>query len=189
MQIHTATYLKSLVPEAPLPEVSFPVFAFIGRSNAGKSSFINTITGQKDLCRSGSTPGVTTKVNLFLINKKILFADLPGYGYAKASRGERKILQKIIFWYLSHPEVPFKQIYLLVDSRIGPTESDLEIIEFLNHNQIPTIIIASKIDKLKNSEKASQLKKIAIAIPNLPIIPFSALSGEGKKAVLETLTA
>ena len=188
MQIQTATYLKSVVPGAPLPEAKLPVFAFIGRSNAGKSSFINTITGQKDLCRSGSTPGVTTKVNLFLINKKVHFADLPGYGYAKASRGERKVLQKIIFWYLSHPEVPFKQIYLLVDSRIGPTDSDLEIIDFLNENQLPLTIIASKIDKLKSSEKSSQLKKIAAAIPNLPIIPFSSHTGEGKKQVLDTIS-
>ncbi len=187
MSINSAIYLTSIVPGVSLPEQNYPVFAFIGRSNAGKSSFINAITNQKGLARSGSTPGVTQKVNLFLVNKKYFFADLPGYGYAKVGRNERKELQKIIFWYLSHKEINFQQIFLLLDSRVGPTESDLDVINFLNSEGLPLTIIASKIDKLKQSERASQLKKISLAIPHHPIIPFSATTLEGKKAVLGTI--
>jgi len=188
MNIQSAVYLKSLVPGASLPERNLPVFAFIGRSNAGKSSFINTITNQKNLARSGSTPGVTQKVNLFMVNKKCYFADLPGYGYAKLSRHERKALEEIIFWYLSHTEIKFQQIFLLIDSRVGPTDSDVEMIDFLNHHHLPLIIIATKIDKLKSSERSAQLKKITTSIPGHQIIPFSSHNGEGKKEVLELMT-
>lgn len=187
MSIFSAEYFKSFVPGATLPSENYPIYAFIGRSNAGKSSFINTITGQKSLARSGATPGVTKKVNLFLINKKYFFADLPGYGYSKMSRQDRNTLEKLIFWFLSHPEMNFQQIFLLIDCRVGPTADDLDIIEFLNQNHLPLTIIASKVDKLKPSQKHQQLKKLSLAVPKHQIIPFSAVTGEGKKEIIDVM--
>lgn len=188
MNIKSAKYFRSILSESDFPQESLPQFAFIGRSNVGKSSFINTITGQKDLCRSGSTPGVTQKVNLFLINNDIYFADLPGYGYAKMMRGERKKLEDTIFWYLQNPRNQFKQIFLLIDGEIGPTSSDLEVLDFLDQQNLPTTIIASKIDKLKAARQAQGIKKAMIMMPNHEIIPFSSKTGVGKKTVQDRIT-
>jgi len=183
-----AEYLRSITGPADLPEDEFPQFAFIGRSNVGKSSFINAITGISNLCRSGSTPGVTKKVNLFLINKKFYFADLPGYGYAKLSYKERKELEKLIFWYLSEPLNHFQRIFFLIDAQVGPTSNDQDVLKYLLEAGLPTTLILSKTDKLKNSEKTRQINQIKQQIPpHFPIVPFSVKTGEGKKDVHKIL--
>lgn len=183
-----AEYLRSISSPADLPEDDFPQFAFIGRSNVGKSSFINAITGIANLCRSGSTPGVTKKVNLFWINKKYYFADLPGYGYAKLSYKERQELEKLIFWYLSEPQNHFRQIFLLIDAQVGPTSNDQDVIKFLLEAGLPATIVLSKTDKLKNSQKNQQIKKIQQAIPpHFAIIPFSVKTGAGKREIHQIL--
>lgn len=189
MNFKKISYYRSIVQASDLPQDQLPQYAFIGRSNVGKSSFINTITGQKDLARTGSTPGLTKKVNLFLINNKIFFADLPGYGYAKMMKGERKKLEDLIFWYLSQTENQFKRIFLLVDAEVGPTANDLDVIEFLDQENLPTTIIASKIDRIKPSQRHKALSQIISQIPqHFQIIPFSSKSGEGKKEVLAIIT-
>ncbi|MCC6643422.1 ribosome biogenesis GTP-binding protein YsxC [Candidatus Peregrinibacteria bacterium] len=190
--IENATFKTSLASPAQLEQLrltepELPQFAFIGRSNVGKSSFINSVTATKNLCRSGSTPGLTRTVNLFVINRKIHFADLPGYGYAKMSIPERKKLEQIIFWYLGDSGTTFKQIFLLVDSKIGPQPSDLEVLNFLNQKGLPTTIIATKIDRLRSSERSHAIKKITQAIPHHNIIPYSSENGEGRSKVLEIL--
>jgi GTP-binding protein len=183
-----AEYLRSISLPSALPQDNLPQFAFIGRSNVGKSSFINTVTGISNLCRSGSTPGVTKKVNLFLVNRKYYFADLPGYGYAKMSLKERRELEKLIFWYLSERQNQFRQIFLLIDAQIGPTPNDLDVMEFLLQQGLPATIVASKIDKLKPSEKNRQIQNIRSQLPpHFNLIPFSSHSGEGKKEILKTL--
>ncbi len=188
MQINSAEYFRSILLPSDLPEYPLPQFAFIGRSNVGKSSFINTITSQKDLARSGATPGVTKKVNLFLINRKIYFADLPGYGYAKLSLQERKKLEELIFWYLGEATNDFKKIFLLVDSRHGLTPNDADVVNFLHGHGLPTVIIASKVDKLKNKDRAIKLRNLQNSLPEgFTIIPFSAETNEGKQAVLEAI--
>jgi GTP-binding protein len=187
MKISRAQYWKSLVPGATLPDGSQPLVAFIGRSNVGKSSFINAITGQKDLCRSGSSPGVTRKINLFLINNGLLFADLPGYGYAKMSRGERKKLEELIFWFFGLERIRLQQVFLLIDSRHGPTESDLEIAGFIGSRGIPLTIILSKTDKLNASQKAASLKAATALLPHHEIVPFSVFDRDAIKTVLKKL--
>jgi GTP-binding protein len=189
MQINSAEYYRSVLLSTDLPEYPLPQFAFIGRSNVGKSSFINCIASQKDLARSGSTPGVTKKVNLFLVNRKFYFADLPGYGYAKLSLQERKKLEQLIFWYLAEPKNDFRKIFLLVDSRHGLTPNDADVVEFLHGHGLPTVIIASKVDKLKNKDRATQLRNLKNSLPEgFTIIPFSAETNEGKQAVLEQIS-
>ncbi len=187
MKITQAEYWKALVPGTTLPEDHPPIIAFIGRSNVGKSSFINAITGKKALCRSGSTPGVTRKINLFLINQSLIFADLPGYGYAKMSRGERKKLEELIFWFLTLPKLRLQQVFLLVDSRLGPTDNDLEMAGFLSSRNIPTTVITSKIDKLTSSQKKALLAGISQQLPHHRIIPFSIHDRESMKTVLNSL--
>lgn len=190
--IENAIFKTSLASPAQLEQLrlsepELPQFAFIGRSNVGKSSFINSVTATKNLCRSGSTPGLTRTVNLFLINRKIIFADLPGYGYAKMSIPERKKLEQIIFWYLGESNTSFKQIFLLIDSKIGPQPSDLEVLQFLNQKGLPTTIVATKIDRLRSSERAAAIKKITQAIPSHPTIPYSSENGEGRQQILTAL--
>lgn len=185
MSINTAVYFRSIVGPNDLPEEQYPQYAFIGRSNVGKSSFINTITNQSKLARSGSTPGVTKKVNLFLVNRKNFFADLPGYGYAKVSLKARKELEELIFWYLGEEHNNFKTIFLLVDSRLGLTANDADVVEFLYNKGLPTVIIASKVDKLKNKDRTMALRNLKTSLPEgFTVIPFSAQTGEGKKEVL-----
>lgn len=187
MNVKSAIYLKALLPGAPLPDDSKPIVAFLGRSNVGKSSFINAITEQKNLCRSGSTPGVTQKVNLFLINNRLIFADLPGYGYAKVSRGERKKLQSMIFWFLEHRQINLQQVFLLIDGRLGTTEQDEEIISFLLGRNLRLVLILSKSDKLTHSEKLNRIRTIKESFPNLDIIAVSAQKGDGLKEVRQKI--
>lgn len=189
MNIRTATYMKALVPEAPLPDQSLPIVAFMGRSNVGKSSFINAITEQKNLCRSGSTPGVTQKINLFMINNQVIFADLPGYGYAKMGKGERKKLESMIFWFLEHTQINLQQVFLLIDARLGATEQDVELISYLLSQNLPLILILSKSDKLTHSEKLARIKTIKTSFPNLDIITVSAQKGDGLKEVRKKILA
>lgn len=181
MNIRTAKYLKALVPDAPLPDADLPITAFLGRSNVGKSSFINALTGQKNLCRSGSTPGVTQKINLFLINNQAIFADLPGYGYAKMSRGERKRLQNMIFWFLENPKINLKQVFLLIDSRLGDNEQDEDIINFLIERNIPLILILSKSDKLSHSENIDRIRTLETKFHGIKILAVSVLKDIGMK--------
>lgn len=189
MHINSAEYFRSILLEQDLPEYPLPQFAFIGRSNVGKSSFINCITNQKDLARHGATPGVTRKVNLFLVNRKFYFADLPGYGYAKLSLVERKKIEQLIFWYLGEPKNDFRKIFLLVDSRHGLTPNDADVVEFLHGHGLPTVIIASKVDKLKNKDRTIQLRNLQSSLPQgFTVIPFSAETNEGKQAVLDQIS-
>ena len=187
MNIRSATYLKALVPDAPLPDQSLPIVAFLGRSNVGKSSFINALTEQKNLCRSGSTPGVTQKINLFLINNKILFADLPGYGYAKMGKGERKRLEAMIFWFLENRQINLQQVFLLIDARLGATDQDEELIGFLLSRNLPLVLILSKSDKLTHSEKLARAAKIRLSFPHIDIIHVSAQKGDGLKEVRQKI--
>jgi GTP-binding protein len=187
MNIKSAQFYKAITQTSPLPEEIAPLFVFMGRSNVGKSSFINAITEKKDLCRSGSKPGVTQKVNLFLINQNIYFADLPGYGYAKLSKGERKQLEALIFWFLENQKFEFTQLFLLIDSRLGPTEQDKEMIKYLLDRKFPLTLILSKTDKLNKNQKLSQLNKVKTLYPGITIIPFSTKEKEGTKEVHKAL--
>jgi GTP-binding protein len=188
MNFKKISYYRSISTSADLPDDQLPQFAFIGRSNVGKSSFINSITGQKDLARTGSTPGLTKKVNLFLTDNKFYLADLPGYGYAKMMKGERKKLEELIFWFLTSSRDSFRQVFLLVDAEVGPTANDLDVIEFLDQENFPTTIVASKIDRIKPAQRHKAISNIVRQIPqHFEIIPFSSKNGQGKQEILEII--
>lgn len=151
MKIHSAEFLISNTDINKCPSPSFPEYAFIGRSNVGKSSLINMLCERKALAKTSSTPGKTQLINHFLINESIYFVDLPGYGYAKVSQKERKKWEQFTQLYLrKRPNLLYT--FVLLDSRLKPQKVDLEFMEWMGMNRLPFVMIFTKIDKLSSSE-------------------------------------
>ena len=169
--------------------LDLPNVIFIGRSNVGKSSLINMLCNQKKLAKASSTPGRTRLINYFLINNKFYFVDLPGYGYAQASKTETYGWQSLIEPYLMQND-KLKLVCMLVDSRINPTEQDKQMFEYLAYYQLPFIIIATKSDKLSkaqlNKAKANIANTFGVGIEN--IYPVSNETRDGKDRVLTAIS-
>ena len=160
MDIRNAKFETSVASSAKILSNGKQEIAFVGRSNVGKSSLINMLVKNSKLCRTSSTPGRTRLINYFLINDDFYFVDLPGYGYAKASKSEVDGWQSMIEPYLiDNPQL--KLVCMLVDSRFEPTAQDKQMLKFLNYYQIPFIIIATKCDKFGKSQIKPQTQKIA----------------------------
>ena len=174
MKIKSAKFAKGIMGEDEILEDGVPQVAFIGRSNVGKSSVINSLVNRKDLAHSSSTAGRTKEINLFLINNAFYLVDLPGYGYAKASLEERDNLRKLIYWYLLYSNVEHKKVVLIIDAKVGPTANDLEMLRRLEEREKDIIVIANKIDKVKKSEYKKQLQSIQEKIGSHKVIPYSA---------------
>ena len=181
MEINTAEYIGSWQKNADMPHTELPEFAFIGRSNVGKSSLINMLTQRNGLAKTSSTPGKTQSINLFLLNKKIQFVDLPGYGYAKLSKDKREIFGKMIKHYL-HERVNLYCLFVLIDLRIKPQQIDMDFINECGEHDIPMALIGTKADKLKPAElevnKAAIDAKLLEVWNELP--PFFISSSESK---------
>ncbi|GGK20917.1 putative GTP-binding protein EngB [Yeosuana aromativorans] len=148
MQIKSAEFVMSNSDVAKCPKNRLPEYAFIGRSNVGKSSLINMLTGRKSLAKTSGKPGKTQLINHFLINKNWFLVDLPGYGYAKVSKSAKKTFQKFITQYFSLRE-QLVSAFVLVDIRHDPQPIDLEFMQWLGENNIPFSIVFTKADKLK----------------------------------------
>jgi GTP-binding protein len=174
MNIKSARFIKGIVGPDEFLEKDIPQIAFIGRSNVGKSSVINSLTHQKDLAITSSFPGRTQQINLFLINESVYLIDLPGYGFAQASHAGREQLQKLIFWYLFESDYKQKKIVLIIDANVGLTESDLKTLNYLREKEKNIVIVANKIDKMKKSQHQKELKKIKDAVGDIKIISYSA---------------
>lgn len=186
MKILSAKYLTSVVDEKNLLDDDLVEFAFVGRSNVGKSSLINSLTGRKNLAKTSSTPGLTKMINYFLINNRFKFVDLPGYGYAKTGQHHIANWAGLMEKYLLNSQL-LKTVFVLIDCRHTPTELDKMMIDFLNHYQIPYVIIATKVDKLAKSKIPQSLSKIAktLNIRREIILPFSSITLYGKDKILE----
>ncbi len=188
MNINNAEFIISAVGPQQYPDGQLPEFAFIGRSNVGKSSFINTLINRKNLARTSSHPGKTQTINYYLIENTFYFVDLPGYGFAKVSKTMRAKWGKFIEAYLSKRN-QLQCVFHLIDIRHVPTHDDVLMFQWLQHLGIPTIIIATKLDKIprgKRQQHIAQIKK-ALNIKEGLIIPFSSVSREGKDEVLALL--
>ena len=153
MEIKKATFVISNTDYRKCPDTGLPEYAFIGRSNVGKSSLINMLTGVKGLAKTSEKPGKTQLINHFLINGDWYLVDLPGYGYARTSKSSRERWQKMIVDYIFKRE-QLVNVFVLVDSRIPPQAIDLEFINFLGQHGVPLIIVFTKIDKQKQGEVA-----------------------------------
>ena len=157
MLIKSAEYTISSARVDQCPAGEMPEFAFIGRSNVGKSSLINMLTGRAGLAKTSATPGKTILINHFLINKEWYLVDLPGYGYAKRGQQQRDELQRMITGYILRRE-QMMNLFLLIDARHEPQRIDMEFIEWLGENGIPFSIVFTKADKLSKGKLAGNIK-------------------------------
>ena len=179
MKILSAKFIKGVVGEDKILDNGIPQVAFIGRSNVGKSSTINALTGTKDLARVSALPGRTQEINVFLINDNFYLIDLPGYGFAKTSKEDRDWLFELINWYLFNTRVEQKKIVVIIDANIGPSKDDLEIISALTARGKNILIAANKVDKIKKSELKKQSDKIRQLIGDHEIVFYSTKTGVG----------
>ncbi len=182
MDISSARFIKGILGTDSTLSNGIPHVAFIGRSNVGKSSVINALTKQKDLAITSSFPGRTQQINLFLINENLYLLDLPGYGYAKVSWKDRERVDKLIYWYLLDSEYEQKKVVLIIDAEVGPKETDLKLLRWLEEQQKDIVVVANKVDKMKQSEAAAKLKEIQNIVGH-KLIPFSAKKKTGVRAL------
>ena len=174
------------VRESQYPDSSKDEFLLVGRSNVGKSSFINTLINRKDLARTSEKPGKTRTINFYLINDSFYLVDVPGYGYAQTSMEQRKKFGLMIEEYIMKRQ-NLKRVFLLIDFRIKPTENDLLMNNFLKHYKIPTTIVFTKVDKIGTTKKSQQLqmlKKAFDIVVGDNMVMFSSVSKMGKEEIL-----
>lgn len=188
MPIKTANFFVSSQKISQCPKPNLPEYAFIGRSNVGKSSLINMLTGHKDLAKTSSTPGKTKLINHFIINESWYLVDLPGYGFAKLSKSIKEKWQKMIEDYLSYRE-NLMCIFVLVDSRLEPQKIDLQFIEWLGTNQIPFSIVFTKTDKISEKQLAKSVDlfkaKLSEQWEELPEMFYSSSkNSNGKEQII-----
>ncbi|MBQ2065500.1 MAG: YihA family ribosome biogenesis GTP-binding protein [Paludibacteraceae bacterium] len=188
MIIKSATFVKSSPTVAQCPNTGTPEYAFIGRSNVGKSSLINTLTGIKGLALTGSTPGKTLLINHFLVNGEWHIVDLPGYGFAQRGKKQREELRRMIEGYILGRE-QLTNLFLLIDSRLEPQQIDLEFIEWLGENGVPFSIVFTKADKLTKTalntnieNYKERLKEDWEQLP--PIFITSSQTRDGREEIL-----
>ena len=183
MKIVDAEYETSVVSKS-LPVTTMPEIAIAGRSNVGKSSFINMLTARKKLARSSAEPGRTRMLNYFNINKGAFYlVDLPGYGFARVSDKEKEAWKDIIEYYLTNSK-NLKHVYLIVDIRHEPSASDLQLAEYLTYYDIPFTVLATKADKLSRMAASKAAFVIKNAFPDVDIIVISSENGTGREEVL-----
>ena len=187
MLIKQAEFIKSSVDSNSLPPEDRLEFMFCGRSNVGKSSFINMLCNNYKLARTSSNPGKTQTLNFFLINKEFYFVDVPGYGYARVSKSIKETFGKMIEEYVTTRKA-LKMVFLLVDFRHKPTEDDCLMYEFLKYHKLPVTIIATKSDKIKNSERKKCKETIINTLKLSDDDKFIITSSEKKEGLGLVLT-
>jgi len=185
--IKSAQFVKGVTGSDPIMKEKISQIAFVGRSNVGKSSVINALVGVKDLAISSSTPGRTLQLNFFLINEEVFFVDLPGYGYSKISLKQAEKMRKMIMWYLESGEAKPKKVILIIDANVGPTKFDLEMMELLTENEHEVVVVANKIDKVKQSEIVRKKCTIMEKLGTENIFYFSTKTKKGREELLEEI--
>ncbi len=188
MLIKSAEFITSAAQPQQYPPGDLPEFAFAGRSNVGKSSLINTLVSRKKLVLTSSTPGKTRLINFFCVNDAFMFVDLPGYGYARVSEIERRKWRPMIEQYLSGRE-NLKAVIVILDIRRTPSAEDLQLLDWLDRNEIASILVVTKADKLSKTAQAKQLQIIADTLQVSPAewVLFSAKSRLGRDILWKTL--
>ncbi len=189
MKVHSVEFVKSVADLQGLPKDGLPEVAVAGRSNVGKSSLLNALFARKRLARTSSTPGKTRYLNYFCVDRRFYLVDLPGYGYARVSKREAAQWRALIERYIT--ESPhLRGVIVLIDSRLGPTELDRQLLAWLDGLDVPRVVVATKSDKLSRGALLSQLGRYAAALEPVyrgKIVPFSATTGQGNKEVWRAL--
>ncbi len=175
-------------PHGWRPDPGVPEVAFSGRSNVGKSTLLNRLARRRSLARVSQRPGKTREINFFRVNGSFLLVDLPGYGFARVSKEVRSQWQHLIEGYLRGSPA-LRGVVQLVDARHPPTPEDLQMLDFLADVGTPTIVVATKLDKLRPPDRAPRLQQLAreLSMPEEQIIPFSAVTGEGRDELAEAI--
>lgn len=186
MIVKHTDFVKSAVYDKDYPEeINAIEFAVVGRSNVGKSSLINSLTGRKSLARTSKTPGRTQLINFFVVNKEFFLVDLPGYGFAKVPKAMKDEWGKTMERYLASPRK--KHVFVLLDIRRIPSGEDIEMLQWLDHYEVPFTIIFTKMDKVSNNEKFKCLKDIRkkIEFDNSDVLFHSSLNNNGRDDILQ----
>lgn len=188
MLVHSANFVTSAPALASCPRSDWPEIAFAGRSNVGKSSLVNCLLNRKGLVRTSSTPGRTQLLNYFSINEALFFVDLPGYGFARAPRSVREKWQPMVHGYL-RGRINLRAVVWLLDVRRDPSPEDLQFLDWLEENEIPTIPVVTKVDKVSRNELSRRLVKIAncTGLSKDLLTPFSVQTRQGHKDVWELI--
>lgn len=191
MKIKSAEFIKSIYDLRNLPASVLSEFVFVGRSNVGKSSLINTVCSKKTLAKVGSAPGKTRQLNYFLINEEYYLVDLPGYGYAKVPEQIRAGWRKLVEDYISERE-NVNMVFVLIDSRHEPTYLDELMVSWLEYYEIPFAIVLTKSDKISKNKMEKQIYRASKIVNNEDLcrdyIPFSIITGEGKGEIISLIS-
>ena len=191
LNINRAEFIRSAASPAQFIRSSRPAVVFAGKSNVGKSSVINRLLNRKNLARVGAAPGKTTQVNYFLIDEKLYFVDLPGYGFAKVSQAERERWGKLMEDFFAEPGLISLGV-MIVDARHKPTADDQTMAAWFKSSGCRFIVVANKLDKLKSREVEGNLRLIreTLELPDeVPLIPFSAEKGTGRETLMAEIQA
>lgn len=190
MKFIDAKFIFGTTKANEFPKTNLPEFAFTGRSNVGKSSFINSILLRKNLARISSNPGMTKAINFYSIEDRYLLADLPGFGYAKISKTSRSDWKKMIYTYFENRK-ELKFVTVLIDSRHDPMPIDLSLIEWLENHQIRQLIVLTKCDKITKVQQLERIEQWKYLTSNcstlIDVIPTSAENGQGREVFLAIL--
>ncbi|CDB44399.1 probable GTP-binding protein EngB [Firmicutes bacterium CAG:240] len=189
LNINKAEFIKSAAAPSGFIRDALPNIVFSGKSNVGKSSVINRLLNRKNFARVGQSPGKTIHVNYFLIDKKVYFVDLPGYGYAKVSKAERERWGKLMEQFFAIDGLIDLGV-MIVDSRHKPTADDVTMAEWFKSTGCPLVVVANKADKLKKSEIETNLELIRLTLgldDSTPLILFSAEKGSGREALMSQI--
>jgi GTP-binding protein len=188
LKVKNKQFIKSAPKFEQLPQTQFLEFAFIGRSNVGKSSMINAIL-ESNIAKTSNTPGKTTMFNVYQVNDNLYLIDLPGYGYAKRSKSERAHWENEFEKYLKNRD-KLGAICMIIDSSIKPQESDLLMLENLINYKIPILIVLNKADKIKQNELSTALRfwtNLTASIPNINVITFSSKTKKNPNIIWDNL--
>jgi GTP-binding protein len=190
MKIRTVEYAGTIAAPGGAAPGELPQVAFSGRSNVGKSSLINTLLRRtrKKLAHVSATPGKTQALNFYRVNDDFFLVDLPGYGYARVPESTRDAWAELIEWYLGQSG-RVRGVVHLVDARHPPTKHDIRMVEYLAGVGVPTLIVLTKVDKLKRTERERSVPRAseALGVEEAQLLPFSSKTGEGREALLEAL--
>jgi GTP-binding protein len=183
-----ADFVISAVSERDFPREGIPEVVFAGRSNVGKSSLINSLTGNRNLARTSSTPGKTQTINFYRINRSFFFVDLPGFGYAKVSKDAIQQWQELIERYF-YGRVNIALAIQLIDSRIPPVKLDFQLFEWLKRFGIPHILVGTKFDKLSGNQRSAQTRVFSDSFEGQTVVMSSAKTGIGCKEIFKRVLA
>ena len=184
MKFQKAHYLTTVVKSKDLPTYDdLPEIAVLGRSNVGKSSLLNNLFGSKNLVKTSSTPGKTRALNFFIVDEQLVFVDMPGYGYAQGPISDKKQWSTLIEQYLN-TRPTLKILLFLFDIRRLPSPEDEQMLAWIRHRGLPTLLLLTKVDKVGQSERALQTRRITSRLKDIPYVHYSVIKNEGRKELI-----